>query len=339
MINNLKYIVSESTVPYENMALEKYLMDNVEDNQCIMYLWQNKRTVVIGKNQNAWSECKVSEIEKDKGYLARRLSGGGAVFHDLGNLNFTFLVSVKDYDVRKQSEVIMNAVRSFGIDVKMSGRNDLTVDEKKFSGNAFYKSNGKAYHHGTILINVDMNSMSKYLNVSKGKLQSKGVKSVKSRVINLKDLNDNVTVEEMIKRLVSAFEKTYECSSSQIKSSDLDKTKLDEITSQFEDWNWRLGRKIPFNVELTNRFSWGNLNFQICVENGLIKDAIVYSDAMESTLVGSIADRIKGVKYNPHAIALEVKELFDNNEKAESGFSNGIDIGNDVYNYLNELSF
>lgn len=339
MINNLKYIVSKSTVPYENMALEKYLMDNVEYNQCILYLWQNKRTVVIGKNQNAWAECKVSELEEDNGYLARRLSGGGAVFHDLGNLNFTFLVSVANYDVKKQSEVIMNAVKSFGIDVKMSGRNDLTVDEKKFSGNAFYKSNGRAYHHGTILIDVDMNNMLRYLNVSKDKLQSKGVQSVKSRVVNLKELNDSVTVAEMIKKLVPAFEKTYGCDCSEIAEADLDKKKLMEITSQFEDWNWRLGKKIKFNVELSNRFPWGNLSFQIFVENGLIKDAVVYSDAMESTLVGSIAQKIKGVKYNPHDMALAIKELFDNNDKAESGFSNSIDIGNDVYNYFNELSF
>ncbi|SHK46555.1 lipoate-protein ligase A [Hathewaya proteolytica DSM 3090] len=339
MINKLSYIVSKSTVPYENMALEKYLMDNVAENQCILYLWQNKRTVVIGKNQNAWGECKVSAIENDNGYLARRLSGGGAVFHDLGNLNFTFLVSVENYDVRKQSEVIMNAVRSFGIDVKISGRNDLTVDEKKFSGNAFYQSKGKAYHHGTILIDVDMANMSKYLNVSKDKLQSKGVKSVKSRVVNLHDLNSDVTVEEMVNRLVVAFEETYGFHSDEIKIDTLNQEELKDITKQFEEWEWRLGRKIPFNVEFSHRFSWGNINLQIYVENGFVKDAVVYSDAMESTLVGGIAHCIKGVKYSPDSIATAIKSFFDNNGKAESGFSDEASIGDDVYNYFKEMNF
>ena len=137
MINRLSYFISSSTNPYLNLAVEEYLLETVKPNQLILYLWQNERTVVIGKNQNAWKECRFQELEADGGHLARRLSGGGAVFHDLGNLNFTFLIPSSDYDLSKQMSVILEAVRSLGIDAQKSGRNDVTVDGKKFSGNAF----------------------------------------------------------------------------------------------------------------------------------------------------------------------------------------------------------
>ena len=151
MIQQIQYVISKGTNPYENIALEEYLLQRVSENTCILYLWQNKNTVVIGRNQNCWKECKVTALEEDGGYLARRLSGGGAVFHDLGNLNFTFLVRKVDYDVDRQLEVILTACRMLGIHAEKTGRNDITVDGKKFSGNAFYKTEESCYHHGTLL--------------------------------------------------------------------------------------------------------------------------------------------------------------------------------------------
>ena len=181
MIQKIQIITTSNTDPYENLALEEYLMDTVEPGTCILYLWQNRQTVVIGQNQNAWQECKVKELEEDGGFLARRLSGGGAVFHDLGNLNFTFLLPRSEYDVARQSDVIVQAVRSFGLAAERSGRNDILVDGRKFSGNAYFKRGANAYHHGTLLIHVDMANLSRYLNVPADKLRSKGVRSVVSR--------------------------------------------------------------------------------------------------------------------------------------------------------------
>ena len=139
MIQSLHCLIGTSLNPYLNLATEEYLLDTVKPGQLILYLWQNERTVVIGKNQNAWKECRCQQLEEDGGFLARRLSGGGAVFHDLGNLNFTFLVPTADYDLSRQMSVILEAVRGLGIDAQKSGRNDVTVDGKKFSGNAFCK--------------------------------------------------------------------------------------------------------------------------------------------------------------------------------------------------------
>ena len=187
MIKTLYTCMGTGFNPYENLALEEMLLTHVPKESCILYLWQNQKTVVIGKNQNAWKECRFQELEADGGHLARRLSGGGAVFHDLGNLNFTFLIPSSDYDLSKQMSVILEAVRSLGIDAQKSGRNDVTVDGKKFSGNAFCQKGGNSYHHGTLMLRVDTQKVARYLNVSEKKLRSKGVSSVTSRVCNLCD--------------------------------------------------------------------------------------------------------------------------------------------------------
>ena len=209
MIKHTRLITTASVNPYHNLALEELLMESNPPECCTLYLWQNRQTVVIGQNQNAWQECRVKELEEDGGHLARRLSGGGAVFHDLGNLNFTFLVPRADYDVARQTQVIEEAAASFGLTVERSGRNDILVEGRKFSGNAFYKKGQNAYHHGTILIDVDMGALGRYLNVQPDKLQSKGVHSVRSRVANLREFSQAITVETMKQRLEAAFEKVY----------------------------------------------------------------------------------------------------------------------------------
>ena len=199
MIEKITYIESNQFSPYRNLAVEEYLLLHCEDKECILYLWQNQNTVVIGRNQNAWKECKVESLEENGGHLARRLSGGGAVYHDLGNLNFTFLVSKENYSIDRQLEVIVKAVQKLGAKAEKSGRNDILIDGKKFSGNAFYEQEQHCYHHGTLMMNVNKEMLSKYLTVSKEKLQSKGVDSVKSRVTNLVDYIPDLTLEALKK--------------------------------------------------------------------------------------------------------------------------------------------
>lgn len=184
--------------PWHNLAVEKYLAGQIKKGDIMLYLWQNERTVVIGRNQNALRECRAQLLEEEGGCLARRTTGGGAVYHDLGNLCFTFLASPEVYDLEKQLKVIQHACRKFGIETSFSGRNDIITEEGfKFSGNAFSKTSQCSIQHGTLMVNVDVSQLGKYLTPSKDKMKAKGVKSVQSRVCNLQDLNPEVTTDDM----------------------------------------------------------------------------------------------------------------------------------------------
>ena len=220
MIKKLQYFIGAGTDPHRNLAIEEYLTDTVPEDTCILYLWQNRHTVVIGRNQNAWAECRTTELERDSGTLARRLSGGGAVYHDMGNLNFTFSLREADYDLRRQQSVIVEACRLLGIPAEISGRNDILTNGCKFSGNSFYNHAGCAFHNGTLLLSVDMANLGKYLTPSKVKLESKGVASVRSRVINLTELKPDLTIDSMATAMVKAFETVYDLEAS-IRFSDV----------------------------------------------------------------------------------------------------------------------
>lgn len=199
-----KYICSENTSPYYNLALERSLFDFVDEDTVILYLWQNSHTIVIGKNQNAYAECKVDEFIGAGGTLARRPSGGGAVYHDLGNLNFSIICKESIAKEHTYQRIVKEALRFFGIVSEFNGRNDLTVDDKKFSGNAFYVKDDVLCQHGTILINSDFKELSKYLTPDISKLERNHVKSVESRVVNLSEISDKITVESMKEAMIKA---------------------------------------------------------------------------------------------------------------------------------------
>ena len=204
-MSRLKVVRTGCTDPYVNLAAEEYLTMNAEDGAMTLFLWQNARTVVIGRNQNPWRECDVESIKRDGISLARRMSGGGAVYHDMGNLNFTFIARDGLFDISKQTDVILHACRLLGINASKTGRNDLTVAERKFSGHAYFSSGGFNYHHGTIMMDVAADDLSKYLNVSEAKLKSKGVASVISRVTNLRDHLDEPLRSADTKELIAAI--------------------------------------------------------------------------------------------------------------------------------------
>lgn len=324
MINKLHTVISENTNPYENIALEEYLLNNVEAGECILYLWQNRKTVVIGRNQNPWKECDFEALKADGGFLARRLSGGGAVFHDLGNLNFTFIVRSEDYDTQRQTEVILRAVNKYGINAVRTGRNDIEVDGKKFSGNAFYKTDQGCYHHGTILINVDNAEMAKYLNPPAAKLKSKGVDSVRSRVTNLIEYAPHMDIKGMMAALIEAFGEVYGAKAELLDPQDLlaegntpceGNTPAEKPTSPqanflgrqgysigeraefFGSWEWIFGRRIPFNFAEEKHFDWGNGELQLCVSEGIIQDAKVYSDDLARSNFDEVCNEFIGRRF------------------------------------------
>lgn len=310
MIKKLSYWVTENTNPHENIAREAYFLIHVEPEECILYLWQNKKTVVIGANQNAWKECRTEALVADGGFLARRLSGGGAVFHDLGNLNFTFVTRKDSYDVERQTEVILRAVRSFGIMAIRSGRNDLTVDGCKFSGNAYYQTGDFCYHHGTILMDADMGALSHYLQVSKAKLESKGVDSVRSRVKNLKELNPGLSVAAMRTALISAFEEVYAGKAEPFLPSRMDEEAIIKSAEHFGSWEWLYGRRLPFNREFEWRFPWGEVLIRLDVVSGVIRQAGVWTDALDVELAGTCERALTGVRFHSSQVraALETVE-------------------------------
>lgn len=297
MISKIAVFEATGTDPYYNIATEKYLLTHVEKGQCILYLWQNKNTVVIGRNQNAWAECRTSLLEEEGGKLARRLSGGGAVFHDLGNLNFTFLMCDEDYDLDRQFSVIRVACGDLGISVETSGRNDLLADGKKFSGNAFYHSRGHAYHHGTLLVNADMEKLSRYLTPPKAKLEAKGVSSVRSRVTNLKDLCPGLTVSMLKAHMKKAFETVYDLSAETLVLSEDAKREIENSAIQLSDWQWCYGPRLPFSFACEERFSWGSIRVQLQVEGGHIASANVYSDAMDWELTDIVSHALTGCRF------------------------------------------
>ena len=284
-----KIILSTSFNPWHNLALEEYLFRHVEKNQVIHFLWQNQNTVVIGRNQNAWKECRCTQLELDGGKLARRLSGGGAVFHDLGNLNFTFIMDRALYDLKKQLKVILEAVKKHEINAEFTGRNDLSVDGRKFSGNAFYFEQDKAYHHGTILIDVDIHMLSAYLQVSKEKIASKGVDSVQARVGNLSSFQPDITIETMKAALMQSFQDLYgEITDSPIFVSE-STYDLQKLYQKYSSWEWLYGKTPSFDIILETRFPWGGIELGLSLKKGVIEEANIYSDAMNSFLIGQIA--------------------------------------------------
>lgn len=295
MMTSIALYESDSFDPHYNLAVEQYLLESAEDT-CILYLWQNENTVVIGRNQNPWKECRTTLLAEEGGHLARRLSGGGAVFHDLGNLNFTFLMPQADYDLERQLTVIQEAVRSLGIPAEKSGRNDILTGGRKFSGNAFYKNGKQAYHHGTLMVDVDYEKLSRYLNPSKAKLQSKGVDSVRSRVVNLKELNPELTIAQLKDALKKAFCEVYALPLHTIET--LDAHRIEELTLRNRSWDWNYGQKLPFSFECEGRFPWGGLHMQLQIENGVIQQAKVYSDSMDWELAPELEQRLQGCRFD-----------------------------------------
>ena len=324
MISKLQFYITDSTDPYVNLATEKYLLDSVKDDAVILYLWQNQNTVVIGKNQNALTECKCALLEEDGGHLARRLSGGGSVFHDLGNLNFTFLCSTENYDLAKQMLVIKEACHLAGISAEVSGRNDILADGRKFSGNAFYNSKGKSYHHGTILVNADKEKLSKYLTPPKAKLQAKGVKSVKSRVINLSELNPDLTIEAMKVYMISAFEKVYGLSTAPFEIAD--NSEISALAEKYASWEYLYAPSLPFTFSCEGTFPWGSIELKLDVKCGNIQSVQVYTDAMNPSIADMLKTALSGGLFRieemeksilsllPETEAKDIAELLKNQE-------------------------
>ncbi len=314
MITNGKIYMGCGTDPFWNLAVEEYFLEHLAPNSCILYLWQNQNTVVIGKNQNAWAECRTELLAQEGGKLARRLSGGGAVFHDLGNLNFTFIVTKENYDLDRQFSVIRQACKLAGIQVERSGRNDLLAQGRKFSGNAFYKGKVNAYHHGTLLIRSEMEKLQRYLTPPKAKLQSKGVSSVRSRVVNLSELSSELSCEQMKIYMGQAFETVYGVTAEKIYLDDSALQKIQTIGEKISSWDYLYGRTLPFSATLEKHFPWGHVQLGLETASGKISGAKLYTDAMDWSLPDAVESALKGCAFSGEAMAQTLEKNLDDPE-------------------------
>lgn len=322
MTGNLRIIRTDTHNPWWNLAVEEYMLERVERGQCILYLWQNENTIVIGRNQNPWKECKTELFENEGGKLARRLSGGGAVYHDLGNLNFTFIAGREIYDLDKQMSVILGAVNSLGIKAELSGRNDLTADGRKFSGNAFCFRKSGAYHHGTVLVSADFGKLSKYLQVSKEKMRSKGVQSVQSRVVNLAEFQPSLTIDKMAGALIESFMSVYGGTApveNAINDGQAGKLALEELYNKYASWDWRYGEAPKFDVDIETRFAWGGVEIGFKLENGLVKEASVYSDALLEDYIAALPVIFKGCSFSSKLLAERLRKAVGAGGEATAG--------------------
>lgn len=319
MIHELFCLKTRDTDPRHNLALEAYLLERVRPGQCILYLWQNQRTVVIGRNQHAQSECRVQALEADGGRLVRRLSGGGAVYHDLGNLNFTFLTVREDYDVEKQTEAILQAVRSLGVPAERNGRNDLTAQGGKFSGHAYYRSGTQCYHHGTLMVSVDLAPLERYLNVSPLKLQAKGVASVRSRVVNLRTFCPDLTIDALCEALVRAFSAVYGLPVRTLTEAELDQEALGQGIARFSDPAWIYGDTRPLDVSREALFPWGLLRLDYSLEGEVITQAAVWSDALETEYLTRVPAALEGCPRRREAVRQRLSALPDAREDTLEG--------------------
>lgn len=303
MITQLKIYESSCFDPHRNLATEKRLMDITQPGTCVLYLWQNQNTVVIGKNQNAWAECRTTLLKEEGGVLARRLSGGGAVFHDLGNLNFTFLMCKEDYDLDRQLTVIQKACQFAGIEAERSGRNDLLAEGRKFSGNAFYQNRTHAYHHGTLMVDVDRDKLGRYLSPPKAKLAAKGVASVRSRVVNLKEISPHLTIDKLKGYMAKAFCEVYGCEATPVVLDDVDIAAIDALRTEYGAWEYLYGAPLAFTFQCESHFPWGHIQLQLDAKDGLVTAAKVYSDSMDWSLPDTVESALTGCRFEIPAMA------------------------------------
>jgi lipoate-protein ligase A len=291
--------------PYVNLGVEETLLETCPPDTLRFYLWQNANTVVIGKNQHAPSEVAIEKLLHDHGKLARRSSGGGAVYHDLGNLNFTFILEEAHYDVKKQMHVIARALQSLGFGAIVSGRNDIEIDGAKVSGNAFLKRNGVGLHHGTILVNVDKEKLGLYLSVSEAKLKRKHIESVKARVVNLNELK-RVTLDEVIQACLNAVSDEYG-----VAGSDMPfpfESSTDKIAF-FKSEEWLYGRHFDHLLKLETYLSFGSIRWEFSADDGIISQSKIYTDAMDVQWIQKITDLVIGTKADPLVIADRLETL------------------------------
>ena len=320
----MKYIINKSTDPFFNLALDEYAMKHIDVDEDFFFLWQNAPSVIIGKNQNTAEEINQKFIDQNGIKVARRVSGGGAVYHDLGNLNFTFVISVDDpgkVNYKKYVQPIIDALESMGIKAEASGRNDILVDGLKISGNAQRMANGKLMHHGTIMFDLNIENMVKALNVDPDKITSKGVKSVRSRVTNIKEHLTHGDIHEFWDNLHYYLSNEGQDQEIVLTEDDIAKIQA-EADSKFSTWDWIYGASPEFNLKNSKRFSGGRLETLMNVVEGKIASIRFVGDYLGLEDVSEVENQLMGVRFDRSDVdgilsQIDLKKYFGLIDKGE----------------------
>ena len=292
----------------DNIGLDEYFLDAVRPDDLILYFFINGGAVIIGKNQNPWKECDLQALERDGVELARRVSGGGAVFHDAGNLNYSFLAGENRYDPEAFQSVILSAVKTLGAPCEFSGRNDLVSDGKKISGTAFATRRGRHMHHGTLLVDTDLDRLNGYLTPDPKKIRSKGIDSVRSRVRNLKEVIPDLTVERAEEAILSAFRDRFGDYAVFAPTAE-EFSSMDSYRTRHASWEWRMGQSPKFDLAWDERFPWGGIEILLSLENSVITEANAFSDAMDTSVCPSLEEALIGLPLRKDALLAAASPL------------------------------
>ncbi|AZU61197.1 lipoate--protein ligase [Neobacillus mesonae] len=301
------------TDPRINLAIEEYALKNLDINETYFLFYINEPSIIIGKNQNTIEEINTDYVEKNGIHVVRRLSGGGAVYHDLGNLNFSFIT--KDdgesfHNFRKFTEPVIAALQKLGVNAELSGRNDIEVEGRKISGNAQFSTRGRMFTHGTLLLNSEMENVASALKVKKEKIESKGIKSVRSRVANISEfLSEKISIEEFRSFLLkNIFEGQEEIPEYVLTEEDW--RNIHELSKErYQNWDWNYGKSPKFNYQHSHRFPAGTIDVRLDVNKGFIENCKIYGDFFGVGEVSEIEERLMGIRYEKSDIEKALSDI------------------------------
>jgi lipoate---protein ligase len=301
------------TDPRINLAIEEYALKNLDINETYLLFYINEPSIIIGKNQNTIEEINTDYVESNGIKVVRRLSGGGAVYHDLGNLNFSFIT--KDdgesfHNFRKFTEPVIAALQKLGINAELSGRNDILAEGRKISGNAQFSTKGRMFSHGTLLFDSEIEHVVSALRVKQDKIESKGIKSIRSRVANISEfLSDSMDIQQFRSHLLkNIFSESNEIPEYVLTEEDW--SKIHELSKErYQNWDWNYGKSPKFNSQHSHRFPVGSIDVRLEVNKGLIENCKIFGDFFGVGDVSEIETLLTGQKYEKNTIEQALKEV------------------------------